>query len=112
MFYLSAQPNGRQHDMSLHKTYRVECNGTQLAARLKRLGTEVPRFNWDEHTDLSEPAPETQKARALATRAGWVRQTRYMPLFHDRLDGLRTEIKYDLCPGCVKQIAPLTYPGE
>lgn len=98
--------------MSLHKTYRVECNGPQLAARLLRLGAHVGVQQWTEHTDLSEPAQETQKARAAAKRAGWLRQPRQMPLFHDQLDGIRTKIVYDLCPSCAKHIGPLRFPGE
>lgn len=90
--------------MSLYRTYRVECNGPELAARLARMGRAVPPMRYADHEQYGPGAEESQTARRYALKQGWVRQQRAMPLFANEPDGQTTTIAYDLCPSCAGQI--------
>ncbi len=90
--------------MSLHRTYRVECNGPQLAARLARMGRTVVPVKYDDHQQFGPGAEESQTARRYALKQGWARQQRAMPIFANEPDGQTTTIAFDLCPACAGQI--------
>lgn len=85
--------------MSLHKTYRVECDGVSLASRLG-LTRSGPGVLFHHHQTYGPPAEETAKARGLAYADGWCRVTLEMPLCEGLLNSETTPVAFDLCPGC------------
>ena len=88
--------------MSLHKTYRVQCEGPSLAARLGLL-KNGPGVLLHGHADFGPPSDETAKARRLAIKAGWTRIQKTLPIT-DHPNGPTTDIRFDLCPTCSKTI--------
>ena len=87
--------------MSLHKTYRVQCEGVSLAARLGLLKSG-PGVLFHGHVDFGPPSDETAKARRLAIKDGWTRVTKTLPLAN--IPSMTTDIKFDLCPSCTKTV--------
>lgn len=90
--------------MSLHRTYRVECDGPALVARLATLRKLVRPVRYDDHQLVGPGAEDSQRARRYAVKQGWTRQQRDMPIFANEPDGQTTKIAYDLCPSCTAQI--------
>jgi hypothetical protein len=81
--------------MSLHKTYRSQCDGLQLAARLNVVSA-VGHINLAPWSSTES----STKARRLAIASGWGRIAKTFPIFADKPDAGSTTIKYDLCPAC------------
>lgn len=83
----------------IQKTYRSQCDGLQLAARLNVVSAVG-------HVNLAPPSTESStKARRLAIVSGWGRVARTFLIFADRPDAGSTTIKYDLCPACFAHFA-------
>jgi hypothetical protein len=89
--------------MSLHKTYRVQCEGISLASRLG-LTSSGPGVLFHEHPDLGPASSESPaKARRMAIASGWTRTRRTLPISGGP-NAPTTEIPFDLCPSCTATI--------
>lgn len=89
--------------MSLHKTYRVQCEGINLASRLG-MTASGPGVLFHGHVALGPDSDESPaKARRLAIKAGWTRVMKTLPVT-GRPDGPTTDIRFDLCPSCSKTV--------
>lgn len=85
--------------MSLIKSYRVHCEGRNLARRL-----DTP-FVWSGHITNAPVAFDTAaKARREAIKAGWSRVRVNLPILPSHPDAGSTLIAFDLCPGCAKNL--------
>lgn len=81
--------------MSLHKTYRLRCDGVSIAAR-----EDLRTVPFTAHEPYGPSANTSQRARRAAKSSGWERAVRKLPL----ADGTTTPVKYDLCPSCALHI--------
>lgn len=88
--------------MSLHKTYRVRCDGISLAARLGLLKSG-PGVLFHDHQDFGPSADAAAKARRLGISQGWTRHPRELPITGTP-NGPTSVITFDLCPSCTKTV--------
>lgn len=99
--------------MSLSKSYRLACEGTDL--HLRRQYNKMPEAVGDvpgreDRRELRQACAfatseygTAKDARTGARKSGWVRHCETMPLWHGAPES--SDIKYDLCPACASALA-------
>ena len=85
--------------MSLVKSYRLSCEGPELA---RRLG--APFLN--AHVTKTVVAYDSAaKARRMAAKSGWTRVTKQLPILVSHPSAGSVDVKFDLCPVCSVSLA-------
>lgn len=95
--------------MSLMKSYRLSCEGTDLHIRRElnatgeyETGKPARRRLRDACAFATREAGSSKEARSVAVKAGWVRHSETMPIYRGATD--TTVVKYDLCPNCAGEL--------
>lgn len=91
--------------MSLHKSYRLQCDGWDLHHR-RGLPTDKVYGECQIYSEsFRVPGASTSKeARRTATAHKWLRHRESFPIFTDRPDAGSTTITFDLCPVCAGKL--------
>lgn len=83
--------------MSLHKTYRVQCDGRSLG-RHKGIHLGIS----PEHQQFGPGSEDSVHARRRAMSAGWKRVTVELPILDSTPSAGTSKVPFDLCPACAQ----------
>lgn len=94
--------------MSLVKSYHLRCDSLDLSTRRG----EDPNVRYERFRNcrvsskiqLSRSEESSKDARGAAKAAGWIRHSESFPIIASTPSAGTTEIAFDLCPNCKKDM--------